>query len=255
MDKELYKNRRIFLSENKKYFQLFDFIQSNDGSIYSSWPNFENTEWLEPVLDKNNQIKIKKIRLNYSGKLSMHASGMFSFRSHENLRNRPLIIRGNKLLNLNRKKISARHLFTIYTTKPFYLPENSPAFNRKSDYIINNSIKLEPHVFIFFAIPKTKKRLKIQLESSFDINYLEKVPPVLGFGIMPLKYHDICWYSYRTKHMTKWPNTNKIIFNDGFIIPIFLGTKIKKLEKLKLTLIKPNYILKKNNFIIKFHIT
>lgn len=241
-----FDNRRIFISDGNNHFQLFSFNQHKDGSIYCNWPNFIDTSWLVPILNKNGVLEIKTIDSVETGKLSIHGSGMCAFRPHDDMDNRPLLIKGNKLLDSEKNESGARHLFTVFPKEPSCLP-NSPAFNRLSDYSINTS-KLEPYVIIFFAIPQTQCGLRVNFQTSFNINDLESVPPKGGWGVIPLKFHDIFWFVYRTKYMEKWPKKSQIIYNDGFVVPFFIGTDV---EKFRLEMRMPEYTLDKGCLTVK----
>lgn len=194
-----------------------------------------------PVLNKDGNPEIRAIDSVESGKLSIHGKGMCAFRSHDNAGNRPLIIKGNKLLDLEKKESGTRHLFTAFMKEPFFLP-NSVVFNRESDYSINTP-KLKPYVIIFFAIPQTQKGLQVSFQSSFHIDDIETIPPESGWGIISLKFHDVFWYMYRTKHMEKWPKKSQIIFHDGNVVPFFIGTG---LAQFRLELRMPKYKLENN---------
>lgn len=162
------------------------------------------------------------------------------------LKNRPLIIKGYRLLDLSKKESSPRHLFTAFFKKPSSLP-TSPALSRASDYVIN-SAKIEPYVMIFIAIPQTAKGLEINFRTGINLDDLENMPPKGGFGIIALRYHDVFWYFYKTKNMNNWPQKNQVIFNDGFVIPFFIGIEPKKI---RLELRAPKYSLTGNHLTVE----
>jgi len=236
-----FSKRRVFVSEkDNKYFQIFSFAQKKDGSIYCSWPSFEETEWLVPVFG-NNGLELKKTDLPKVGKLSIHGKGMCAFRPHDESENRPLIIRGNKLFDGDSNELGTRHLFTAFLRKPEHLPD-SPANNRESDYCINTS-SIEPFVIVLLAIPRIPEELRVDLQFSFNTNDLKEIPFHGGFGFIELRYHNIIWIVYRTNHMEKWPKKNQVIYHDGYFVPFFVGTGF---EKFRLELRKPKYNLTKN---------
>jgi hypothetical protein len=236
-----FDSRRIFISENDKHFQIASFKQHKDGSMYCSWPDFMNTEWLVLIKNQEGNLELKKIDSKESGKLSIHGSGMCAFRSNDNTENRPLIIKGNKLLDLEKKESGARHLLTAFPREPYFLPI-SPAFNRSSDYSISTS-RLRPFAIIFFAIPQTQKDLQVTFQSNFHIDDIESIPPEMGWGAMRLKFHDVFWLVYRTKHMEKWPKKSQVIYGDGFVVPFFIGTGA---GQFRLELKMPEYKLEEN---------
>jgi len=247
IDKNQYGDRRIFISSNKlQYYQMFHFIQNNDGSIYVSWPDFPNTSWIFPVIDTDGNPQMGIIDFAEEGKLSIHGSGMGTFRSHNNSNNRPIIIKGNKLLDLGKGEISTRHLFTAFVKEPTSLPI-SPALNRRSDYLMDNTETTEPFVIIFFAIPKTEKGLAINFQMSFQIDDID-IPPRGGWGVFSLKLHDILWYVYSTHNMEKWPKKHQVLFHDGFIVPVIIGTG---LGQIRLEFRTPKYLLENSSLTIE----
>lgn len=244
--KRQFEARRIFLTEKDKSFQIFKFWQEKDGSIYCCWPNFDETIWLVPVLDNTGNLALKAIDSTGDGKLSIHKDGMCAFRAHNDSKNRPLIIKGNKLMDAENNECGARHLFTIFSKEPSFSP-GSALFNRETDYPINTE-KMEPYVAIFFAIPQTQKGLQVNFQTSFNIDDLDNIPPKGGWGIIELKHHDVFWYIYRTKHMEKWPKKNQVIYNDGFTVPFFIGTGECQF---RLELRMPKYLLNDNNLSVQ----
>ena len=172
---------------------------------------------------------------------------MGAFRSHSNPNSRPAIINGNKLLDLGKKEGGARHLFTAFIKEPDKLP-NSPALNRKSDYIINNSEKMEPFVAIFFAIPKTSNKLDLSFQVGFNVDEVD-LPPKGGWGMIDMGFHNVFWYIYRTHNMDKWPKKHQVVFYDGFMVPVIIGTG---LGQLRLEYRKPQYLMKEDKLTVEF---
>ncbi len=245
--KKQFNKRRVFISENEaKRFQVFSFTQESDGSIYVSWPDFVDTNWLTPIINENGELGLAAVDSVSEGKLSIHGTGMGAFRSHDDPENRPLIIKGNKLLDLGKGEGGARHLFTAFVKEPVHLP-NSPALNRPSDYLINTQT-LEPFVIIFFAIPQTGKGLELNFQTSFHTDDV-MIPPPGGWGVMDLKFHDVFWYVYRTNNMEKWPKKSQVVFHDGFMIPVFIGTG---LGQFRLEFRTPKYSLDENKLVVEF---
>ena len=64
--------------------------------------------------------------------------------------------------------LGVRHLFTMQLAEPSFVP-SSPAFNRKSDYVISTK-KLTPIIIIFFAIPRVKELTVIVHQVSFHVD-------------------------------------------------------------------------------------
>ncbi len=117
--KKQFNKRRVFISENEaKRFQVFSFTQESDGSIYVSWPDFVDTNWLTPIINENGELGLAAVDSVSEGKLSIHGTGMGAFRSHDDPENRPLIIKGNKLLDLGKGEGGARHLFSAFVKEP-----------------------------------------------------------------------------------------------------------------------------------------
>ncbi len=77
---------------------------------------------------------------------------------------------------------------------------------------------------------------------------MDSIPPKGGWGNMALKYHDVFWFVYRTKHMEKWPKKHQVIYNDGFVVPFLIGNDT---SKLKLELRIPKYTMRDNHLSIK----
>lgn len=242
-----FNHRRIFVSScGKECYQVFHFTQSKDGSIYVSWPHFPDTSWLFPLVDSQGNPKMGAVDFAEEGKLSIHGTGMGTFRSHKNPNFRPAIINGNKLLDLGKNEGGARHLFTAFVKEPDHLP-NSPALNRKSDYLINNSEKMEPFIAIFFAIPKTKNKLDISFQVRFNIDDVD-IPPKGGWGDIDLGFHNVFWYVYRTHNMDKWPKKHQVVFYDGFMVPMIIGTG---LGQFRLEFRPPKYLMEENRLTVE----
>lgn len=133
--------------------------------------------------------------------------------------------------------IGLRHLFTICLKEPLYAPEKSPLFNRKSDYCMEANEVIKPFVLIFFAVPS--QGLKINFQFNLHLDDMVKTPnDVLGLHLFSLRYHDVIWFAYRTKHMEVWPEKSIIVYHDGFTFPVFIGTGS---EKFRLEFRAPQY--------------
>lgn len=242
-----FNDRRIFVSSyGKECYQILHFSQSKDGSIYVSWPHFPDTSWLFPFVDSQGNPKIRVVDFADEGKLSIHGTGMGTFRSHKNPNFRPAIINGNKLLDLGKNEGGVRHLFSAFVKEPDHFP-NSPALNRESDYLINNREKMEPFVAIFFAIPKTKNNLDISFQVSFNIEDAD-IPPKGGWGAIDLRFHNVFWYVYRTHNMDKWPKKHQIVFYDGFLVPMIIGTG---LGHFRLEFRLPKYLIEESKLLVE----
>jgi hypothetical protein len=218
-----YPKRRMFIMDSGKHYKIFDFTQDKkEGSIYISSPNFTKIKWLAISADSNSKLTLSTEDSPGDGKLSIHSSGRAGFRAHNAPHDHKLVINGNYLLDLEKGKAGIRHLFTVFMAEPKELPI-SPAFNRKSDYSLDNSGRPGPFVMIFFAIPRISI-LTVSFHFSFDIDDLDNIPPEGGLGFMDLAFHSVCWFAYKTKHMNKWPKYPHICYYDGFKVPMFIGT-------------------------------
>jgi hypothetical protein len=214
--------RRIFIRAKDRVFQIFSFAQAPDGSIYCSSPDFSDAKWLSVEITENGPQVISTEVIG-QGKISFHGSGMVAVRPNDDLKGHRLIIKGNHLLNKNEGKIGARHLFTVFMKEPQYNPEASHLFNRESDYCLETKEELKPLVLVFFAVPQQGITINFQFNLHMDdmVNIPNDVLGLHGFG---LRYHDVFWFAYRTKHMEKWPKHAHVCYLDGFIFPIFIGT-------------------------------
>lgn len=238
-------HRRIFINNGKQLYQIFSFQQHKDGSIYVGWPGFSETKWITNIVTNKGPLGVL-FSSEEEGKLSIHGSGMATFRSHNDSKEHNLIIKGNHLLNKEKNIAGARHLFTAFIKEPIYVPI-SPAFNRKSDYAIESKEKLTPCFIIFFAIPQTG--VNINFEFSLSIDEMNNIPgDMLGGHLFSLRYHDLFWFAYRTKHMDVWPKHTIICYDDGFKVPIFIGTAK---GQLRVDYRMPEYLLKDKQFTIK----
>ena len=234
-----YAKRRVFVTDGGPRYHVFSFTQdkNGDGSIYMSSPNFSEIKWI--AVEANQGIpRLSIVESPGDGKLSVHASGMASIRSHEDPLTRRIVVHGNYLLNLAKSAAGVRHLFTIYMAEPRALPI-SPAQNRESDYIINNSKSLSPFVMIFFAVPRMPN-FTVSIQGSFNIDDLESIPPESGSGVIELPYHLLLWFVYKTKYMDKWPKFPIVCYYDGFSVPLFIG---KDEGKFLMELFNPKYEL------------
>jgi hypothetical protein len=216
-----FPNRRLFLSDGNKFYKVLSLTQNkSDASIYVFFPDYQDINWLT-VVNENGIPKIEKIESPGEGKLSVHGSGMSKISPNVH----DLVIHGSHLADMENKVAGVRHLFTMRLAKPFYEPP-SPAFNRKSDYVINSK-NWTPINLIFFAIPRIKP-IKIQFTMSFHIDELETVPPEGGGGIIELVLHNVFWYAYRTKFMDDWVPKPHVCYLDGYIVPVLMGAEGKK---------------------------
>lgn len=236
MENNSASERRIFIRAKDRICQIFSFTQRPDGSIYCSSPHFANAKWLS-VQDTENGPQPISIDPIDEGKISFHASGMVAVRPHNELKGHKLIIKGNHLLNDEKKSLGTRHLFTVFMEEPKYKPLISQLSNRKSDYCIEANEELRPFVLVFFAVP----RQNFTLEFKFTLHEddMVNIPnDFLGLNFFSLRYHDVFWFVYRTKHLTKWPKNSHICYHDGFTFPIFIGTRN---ETFRLEFRQPKY--------------
>jgi len=220
MDIEFPK-RRLFLSDGQNFYQIMSFTQDRaDSSIYASSPDFSKIKWLN-ISIKNNIPQLTVTDSPGDGKLSLHGSGMTKITPNVH----DLVIHGNYLHDSTKKALGVRHLFTMQLAEPSFVPF-SPAFNRKSDYVISTK-QLTPIIIIFFAIPRVKE-LTVNYQVSFHIDDLESIPPEGGGGTFELILHNVFWYAYRTKYMNEWPPNPYICYHDGHIVPVLIGAGERK---------------------------
>ena len=221
MSDKAVSKRRIFINKGDENFQLFSFSQHDDGSIYASMPEFGNVKWMS-VVNYGNKVGLAIYEpLEKEGKLSIHGSGMATFRSHLESKGHQLIVKGNFLKNQGQQELGVRHLFTSFFQEPKHLP-NSPALNRDTDYLLKSNKELKPFVMIFFAVPSRK--MKVEISASFHINDIISIPPIdTGWGEFSLKYHNIVWFYYRTQNMEEWAANTHVCYFDGYRVPFFIG--------------------------------
>src|SRR5258706_15729937 len=125
--------RRIFIKSENNFYQLFSFDQHNDGSIYCNMPEFPEIQWMS-IIQHEGTTKLAIVNpLKIDGKLSIHGSGMTTYRPHSDNKGHKLIVKGNHLVKFEEEKIGLRHLFTTFLQEPKFLP-TSPAFKRATDY-------------------------------------------------------------------------------------------------------------------------
>jgi hypothetical protein len=181
------------------------------------------------------------------GKISFHASGMVTVRAYDDPKGHDLIVKGNHLLNKDKSVIGARHLFTVFMKEPKYIRESSKLFNRDSDYCMEANEELMPLILIFFAVPQ--QGFSVDFRFSLHIDDMVHIPhDALGLHGFSLRYHDVFWFAYRTKHITKWPKHSHFCYHDGYTFPVFIGTGI---GTYRLEFRQPNYLLINKAFIIE----
>ena len=210
---------RLFITAGAEHWQLFSFAQNkNDSSIYVGAPSFNEIKWL--ALDEAPGRERRLITLDSpgDGKLSLHGSGLVHVREHGGMSVSGLVFRGNALKGVD--TLGVRHMFTVLISEPEHLPV-SPAFNRKSDQAIQTQTLL-PFVFVFWAVPGTRK-LTVEVSASFSAEDLESIPPHTGWGGFGLATHWVVWFAYRTRHMQRWPRHPHASFHDGHSVPMLIG--------------------------------
>jgi hypothetical protein len=227
---EFHMERRVFITEGKEHFQIFKFSQAKDGSIYATWPDFTKTNWVNIAFTETGPTS-KISNSPGEGKLTIHGSGMAGFRAHVGSYNDGIVIHGNLLKNPKDNNLGIRHLFTAQINQPHYLP-NSPASNRKSDYIIK-ATKLVPAILVFFAIPIVQK-ISIEFKMAGSANDLIPAggtePSFLGFHIIELTQHMIFWLAYNLDiselltHLFQFGLTHPFQF--GLTHPIFCHNSV-----------------------------
>lgn len=215
-------SRRIFIRAKNKVCKIFTFNQRPDGSIYCFSPHFDNAKWLIiEITDEGPQV----IHTESIGKekVSFHASGMVAIRPNNDPNGRHrLIVNGSHLMDKGRGIIGVRHLFTVLMKEPRYEPETSPLSNRESDYCLKANEVLKPSVLMFFAVPQ--KGIRVNFKFNIPSDDLINVPnDLLGMHNFGLRYHDVFWFAYRTRHMEKWPQKSHVCYLDGFTFPILIG--------------------------------
>ncbi|NNV53871.1 hypothetical protein [Limnovirga soli] len=241
-----FSSTRVFIN---KRFHLFTFTQEKDGSIYISWPDFENTRWF---LIKESQAEIVAIEATSpgEGKFTVHGSGQAGFREHTGRYDKTILFHGNQLVNSDQNSFGIRHLFTIQLPEPSFIPPNSPYLNRKTDYSILAS-HVVPSILIFFAIPKQN----FDFEASFSLHedfipWSEDNQPThyLGTHLFELSTHVVLWIAYRTTNMF-WPAHPVVHYNNGYKIPFIIGKGNKEYTA---ELRAPEYELSGNKISINF---
>ena len=246
--------RRIFLRTKDKTKEIFTFIQRNDGSIYCSSPDLADARYISCYKNQE-QIHVATTEELGEGKISLHGSGITLVRPNSDPKGHRLVVQGNHLLDKKNNRAGVRHLFSIMMSEPKHYREDSPVLNRKTDYLLEANENLAPLSFIFFAIPIAKITLDFQF--SMHKNDMNNIPnDILGFHAFDLKYHNIFWLAYRTKHMEKWPKNAQVCYYDGYMVPVFIGTNESKDEKLgsfRLEFREPIYSFDGEKLQIQFH--
>lgn len=235
------------MKADENCFQLYKFIQSNDGSIYCNFPEFSNIQW-KCFEFNGGEISVRlEEPLNEEGKLSIHGSGMVTYRSNNDSKGHRIIIKGNKLLNVEKTEAGVRHLFTLFSTEPTHIP-TSPSNARKSDVLFNID-KFAPFAMVFFAIP-IRKNLTINISATFHIDDTN-IPPENGMAVFELLHHFIFCFHYRTKNMERWPSQTQISYSDGYYVPMFIGESQEGKEgRCRIELRKPSYAFEGDNLTI-----
>lgn len=219
-------NRRIFCGTGADQFQIFSITQNRqDGSIYFSAPGFEEIVWIVPALGENQQPVFLSYQAGGDGKLSLHGSGVTHVRPYERSGTNGISIRGNELRSRDGDRLGARHLMTILPSEPKHRP-NSPPGARQSDGVITTKY-WHPYVIIFWAVPASQP-LTVNIQSSFEVDDLEEVPPNSGWGGFSMVHHSIVFFAYRTKHMERWPLNSQAFYSDGHTVPMVVGTGVGK---------------------------
>jgi hypothetical protein len=235
--------RRIFLQdESGNGYQLFSFEQVKDGSVYCSWPEFQNTKWMS--IENTSPPKLIVVDpIAGRGKLSIHGSGRQHFTIIDTQAGHQMIKWGNNLLDEKNGKIGTRHLLTIFSQKPDCIPD-SPPLKRANDVILKTK-EIKPFSMIFFAVPGIKK-LTVEINGRFHVDDIE-IPPPSGWGAFGLRQHNIVWFYYRTKHMDEWPRHTHVCYHNGFHVPLFIAMNGKKSEtkegECRLEIRSPTYSL------------
>lgn len=218
-------NHRLFFSDGDESRQICTIRQNpNDGTIYFSAPKFGEIDWQIPTIKPNSSPQLGTFKAGADGKLSLHGSGVTHVRPHQTFGSNEFAIQGAALKDPEGKSLGVRHLLTIFLSEPTHQPD-SPFGARKTDYLIAVKTK-QPYVFVFWAVPIVSQISSIGIQSSFEINDLESVPPDCGWGWFSLIHHGVIWFAYRTKHMERWPLNAQACYFDGYYIPILIGTGV-----------------------------
>ncbi len=237
--------RRIFLRSRDRLCQIFTFTQSSDGSIYCASPDFSDAKWIS-VGGSGSDPRIITTESIGLGKVSFHASGMVAVRPNNNEKGHQLVIKGNHLYDRTTNALGLRHLFTIFLKEPKFYPNESKLNNRDSDYCLEADEELRPLVLGFFAIPQGNINLNFQF--NLHIDDMVKIPnDILGMQIFSLRFHNILWFAYRTKHMNFWPKNAHIAYHDGYTFPFFIGTAN---NSYRLEFRTPTYFYARNGLVI-----
>jgi hypothetical protein len=241
-------SRRIFIRSKDRVCQVFSFVQNSDGSIYCSSPDFADAKWLTVQITENGP-QIATAEAIGSGKVSFHGSGIVAIRPNNDPKGHRLRVKGSHLLNKDVSSAGVRHLFTIFMKEPKYQRETSHLFNRASDYCLEANEELKPVILVFFAVPQ--KRITVNFQFNLHSADMVNIPnDFLGIHRFGLRYHDVFWFAYRTRHMEKWPKYAQVCYCDGFTFPIFIGTGP---GTYRLECRQPQYSLTGNKLSIKCH--
>ncbi|MFZ1702577.1 MAG: hypothetical protein WBO10_14360 [Pyrinomonadaceae bacterium] len=211
---------RFFVTDGVESWQVLTFAQNkNDASIYVSSPSFAAIQWITVRQERENKILFVQSDSPGDGKLSLHGRGQSHITAFNDPTNHFLVVDGNFLKNEN--TLGVKHLFTVLTSKPEYLPA-SAARRRRNDQVIHDA-NFAPVVFVFWAVPAPDK-LTVSVNVDFHADELETIPPESGFGSFPLYFHSVVWFAYRTKNMSRWPAQSQASYYDGYRVPLLIGT-------------------------------
>lgn len=217
--------RRVFIqfSDDQHKYQILNISQSIlGGDIYCTVPKGKLVQYHGFSRDQKGQIILLKTKTKPDEKthLSVHASGELHIKNQATREYSPAL-KGNKLANLEGKELSARHIFTLFPSKPLHIPF-SPV-DKTKDVEIHDSGATRPAAFVCFAVPRGIQGVNLQF--TFHVDDIESVPPDGGVITFELVHHLIIALAYRAKNLPDWPDDNIILYGDGYIAPFVMGYK------------------------------
>lgn len=222
-------NRKLLITDKEFTYQICKFSQSNDKSIFLSFPGFDKSKWFYA-----NEEGVSLIPSPGAGKLSIHGSGIGHVKTSDGMETK-FRVAGSPLGGDSEfQSLGARHIATYLPQKPVIVHSD------KEESKIIEQYPLHPSVFIFYAIPLG---VGVTFNGSFDMDKYSPIPPIIGIGSLPLKYHQIFWVLYRTTNLDSWANGDVVFFNDGYLCPLFYGVGEKKIG---LEIRVPKYKLTEN---------
>ena len=201
---------------NRAVWKVLSLEQRLDGSIYLSFPKFDKAVWVN-IPDPHDRMWLNEIAC--SEKLSLHGSGVAHIKNTTG-GDAELRIKGSFLVDVSKREAGLRHVLTLFPASSDV--DNAQLSPRIRDVTISTE-SARPLALVLWAVPNFLP-LTVEVRVSFQAADLQSIPPDYGFGYIQLLHHSIVWFAYRTNGMERWPQRPHACFQDGYRVPIFIGT-------------------------------